>query len=758
MTTLPVFVGEFAVKDNTHWVPEEGGVEWDKFCKHPVTYTPHKHKVASYVIGTIVQSERAKCSGRDDCNGYHRTNVAVVERYAITLDADFLAQVGDGDGEKLLRNLADLGIAALAYDTHSSAPGAMRLRIVVPINRGVNPTEYRAIARHLMRELGWDGEDGDRFGPFDKGGQQHSRLMYLQAAPKGRKTFRKKFPGPFLDADEWVMTADLSEPQSLLEPPERPPVDTASPPSDWAVEKALSILQTYAGKLAASSEGVRNDYLIEVLPTLYRFELGGCYPKGHVDEVMEPAAEVSGIDTAEYADVSGNAWGYAIGDGADRPAGDVGETFDAVAEDEPVVGTVDGDHIGGDPQCRAKVLEPDGLGWTRCAKTNRIGKWQGDPWYENTCEEHKDVPVTELVEVRTTDLEAEHRAKVEQQLERMRIRDEARRLFLAEQRGERAEPVAPTSLAALLDEPEEEVPWLVAGLWPKHGRVVFAAQHKSGKTTGVVNLIKCLADGGQFLDRYEVEAVARVVLIDNEMPRHKIRQWLREQGIANAEAVDVVPLRGMVSSFDLADQEVRSKWAKAIGEADVLIFDCLRPVLDALGMSEDKDAGRFLTLLSELCGEAGIGSLMVVHHMGHNGERARGDSAILGWPDANWTLVRETEDQSSPRYFSAYGRDVDVPEGRLAYDPDGRWTSWEGGSRSAAKQSRQDAATGFKKAELRDAIVAVVDDARGKPLSKSKIAGMIQANRNKTFAAVDELTAEGVLVGNNQSGWRRADD
>ncbi len=30
------------------------------------------------------------------------------------------------------------------------------------------------------------------------------------------------------------------------------------------------------------------------------------------------------------------------------------------------------------------------------------------------------------------------------------------------------------------------------------------------------------------------------------------------------------------------------------GHTDVLVIDCLRPALDALGLSEDKDAGRWL--------------------------------------------------------------------------------------------------------------------------------------------------------------------
>ena len=57
----------------------------------------------------------------------------------------------------------------------------------------------------------------------------------------------------------------------------------------------------------------------------------------------------------------------------------------------------------------------------------------------------------------------------------------------------------------------------------------------------------------------------------------------------------------------------------------------------------------------------------MVQHMGH-GERSRGDSRLQDWPDAIWRLVRESEEPDSPRFFSAFGRDVNVAEGRINFD------------------------------------------------------------------------------------------
>jgi hypothetical protein len=80
---------------------------------------------------------------------------------------------------------------------------------------------------------------------------------------------------------------------------------------------------------------------------------------------------------------------------------------------------------------------------------------------------------------------------------------------------------------------------------------------------------------------------------------------------------------------------------------------------------------------------------MLVHHMGHAGERSRGDSRIIDWPDATWKLVRENPElEGSPRYFSAYGRDVFRAESLLEYDPQTRRLTLRGGNRQDAANER----------------------------------------------------------------------
>lgn len=266
----------------------------------------------------------------------------------------------------------------------------------------------------------------------------------------------------------------------------------------------------------------------------------------------------------------------------------------------------------------------------------------------------------------------------------------------------------PVSLTDFLAEPDEDAEYRIEGLFPVGGRILLAAQQKAGKTTMTANLIRCLVDGDPFLDTFEVTPVRRVAVIDNELDERMIRRWIRKQGIRNTDRVFIQSIRGKVSSFNILDPAIRTEWANLLRGSDFLILDCLRPILDALGLSEDKDAGLILVAFDALLKEAGIAEGVMVHHMGHSGERTRGDSRLRDWPDATWKLVRkDPEDEASPRFFSAYGRDVDVAEAELGFDKTANRLSFTG--RGSRKSVRKDA----KADDLTPHIVRIVAENPG---------------------------------------------
>ncbi|MFD4957395.1 AAA family ATPase [Microbacterium sp. NPDC058389] len=279
----------------------------------------------------------------------------------------------------------------------------------------------------------------------------------------------------------------------------------------------------------------------------------------------------------------------------------------------------------------------------------------------------------------------EHEQRVTERVAALRIEREARARLAAESAAPTLTLPSLTRLDRFLSQPDEDAAFRIECLMPTGGNVVLAAQYKAGKSTLVGNLLRSFADGDDFLGRWTTAPVTRVVLIDNELDPRTLRRWLSAHGIVRQECIEVLSLRGSLSTFDILDPATRAAWAEKIGGADIIILDCLRPVLDALGLDENHDAGRFLVAFDSLRAEAGIAESVIVHHMGHNGERSRGDSRILDWPDATWRIVRESDDPASPRYFSAMGRDVDVHEGRLGYDSATRALTYGEGSRREAK-------------------------------------------------------------------------
>jgi hypothetical protein len=69
-------------------------------------------------------------------------------------------------------------------------------------------------------------------------------------------------------------------------------------------------------------------------------------------------------------------------------------------------------------------------------------------------------------------------------------------------------------------------------------------------------------------------------------------------------------------------------------------------------------------------------------HAGWNGERSRGASALEDWADSIITLVTDPDDRTI-RFMRAVGRDIDVDEDRLHYDPHTRTLSLTGDGKRA---------------------------------------------------------------------------
>jgi hypothetical protein len=153
--------------------------------------------------------------------------------------------------------------------------------------------------------------------------------------------------------------------------------------------------------------------------------------------------------------------------------------------------------------------------------------------------------------------------------------------------------------------------------------------------------------------------------------------------IRNDDRIIVEPMRGRAAAFDLLDERVLAQWAELLRarSTSYLMVDCLRPILDALGLDEQRDAGRFLVPLDRLLRDASIPDGLVVHHIGHTGERSRGDSRIRDWPTSNGDSSAKPTTPAHPLHLRVRPRrrragkparpvqSVSVDQGRASWSP-----------------------------------------------------------------------------------------
>ncbi len=292
---------------------------------------------------------------------------------------------------------------------------------------------------------------------------------------------------------------------------------------------------------------------------------------------------------------------------------------------------------------------------------------------------------------------------IREELERLLVRDEAHRRFEALRRP----PATPWDAGTLTEHLEKPQPPAarVEGLVPWSASTAVIAQRKTGKTTLVLNLARCLLTGADFLGRPVRKVSGRVALLNFEVSGPQIAAWADEARVPH-DGLFVVNLRGASNPF--GDPARLAELGALLRSQNVesLIVD---PFGRAYAGESQNDAGevqRWLLALDEFArGQVGALDVLLAVHAGWNGERARGSSALEDWADALFYLTRDED--TGDRYLRVEGRDVELDEDRLVYDAQTRALSLAGvGSRKQAKAGR-------KADELVQAVVSLVEQSPG---------------------------------------------
>lgn len=303
--------------------------------------------------------------------------------------------------------------------------------------------------------------------------------------------------------------------------------------------------------------------------------------------------------------------------------------------------------------------------------------------------------------------EDEHAKAVAASVERKRVEHEARiqfALWQAEQ--DPAQPFDAGSLRDILARPADDA-YRVEGLIPAESSTVIMAKRKTGKTTFNLNLARALLLGGEFLGMFTTHPLrGNVAILNFEVTGRQLASWAADIGVPD-DRLYLVNLRGRRNPLTHpADRAELAAQLKA-QNVEALFVD---PFGRAFAGNQN-DAGEVSAWLVDLDAfarsEVGATELILNVHAGWNGDRSRGSSALEDWPDSIIRLTTKDDDENGSRFLSALGRDVDVPEDELHFDPTTRLLSLTGTGSRRSKRTEK------KIDSLVDPVVAIVQSSPG---------------------------------------------
>jgi putative DNA primase/helicase len=218
-----------------------------------------------------------------------------------------------------------------------------------------------------------------------------------------------------------------------------------------------------------------------------------------------------------------------------------------------------------------------------------------------------------------------------------------------------------SSLAALMDEPEEKVAWTVKGVLPAGGISLLVAKPKTGKSTLARKLAVDVAQGSDFLGKKTHQGP--VIYLALEEKRDEVRKHFDALGVGGDEQIYVHCAAAPQDAIPALIEIVKEK------KPQLLIID---PILRMIRLSDANDYARVNLALEPLVALAREFKthVLMVYHLG-KGERADAADQVLGstafYAAVDTLLIMKRTDryrtiQSRQRYGE------DLPETVLEFD------------------------------------------------------------------------------------------
>lgn len=253
---------------------------WSSFVQWLKPDQPVASKeVAPYVGGTLRHGQRSIRS--------------VEQRFFLTLDVDY------ADPEFPLDVALLLGDTPyVIHTTWRHTPDEHRYRLIIPLDRGITPNEYKELAWLMMDKLGGD--------QFDKTTAQAERFMWGPSTQDEDTYFylSANAHGPYLPADVWLdgqhaVSEGRAEGGGHNATPTAPATRTgqasALKATDEDRERAEELLQEACHDVEHVYDlrefAGRNEAVFHLLPLLFRFIDAGILDEDHVLTSLWDAAQ-----------------------------------------------------------------------------------------------------------------------------------------------------------------------------------------------------------------------------------------------------------------------------------------------------------------------------------------------------------------------------------------------------------------------------------------------------------------------------------
>lgn len=282
---------------------------------------------------------------------------------------------------------------------------------------------------------------------------------------------------------------------------------------------------------------------------------------------------------------------------------------------------------------------------------------------------------------------------IEREAWRLRINYSARKVVEHERHAAtwRA-PELGGSLKDQLAEPLPEITYAIQRLLPAGGNATLTAQFKAGKTTIVNNLAKAYADNQRFLGKWEMASSDRNLAYFNyEVSEAQWLRWMDDLKIENQDRIYPLHLRG--KRLPLLVPQIEN-WVVDWLQRNNIGTWIIDPYGRAYGGKENdnSDVRAFLDAIDVIKDRAGVDQAVMTLHTGRadqqiGEERGRGATVLDDWADARWLLTRgKGVEEQRKRFFSATGRDVEVDEEELKFEPATRKLTMGGWDRYGSKR------------------------------------------------------------------------